>query len=221
VATTRNGLWRYQMRDVVEVGGFDPSDGQPLIRFIERRGYVVIASSHHHFSSSNPQCRIPHPCGDGVRRVDSKRYSLNSLHARSCLGVRRRAGRPTISAELRLFCRTRGRARCVFFYRHPFALPIQLWFPGPDPDSSPRKVQEALFTNPGYKFSNDIGRIGMPTIRIVAPRTFRAYREWRLELTGRPMGQIKVSTTTVDVATKEWLAKRVISEVGLPSVSSS
>ena len=40
------------MRDVVEMGGFDPSDGQPLVRFIERRGYVVIASSHHHFSSS-------------------------------------------------------------------------------------------------------------------------------------------------------------------------
>jgi hypothetical protein len=99
--------------------------------------------------------------------------------------------------------------------------PFHLWFPGPAPDSAPRKAQDVLFTNPGYKFSTDIGRIGMPSIRIVAPRTFRAYREWRLELTGRPMGQIKVPTTTVDVATKEWLAKRVISEVDLPSVSSS
>ena len=35
------------------------------------------------------------------------------------------------------------------------------------------------------------------------------------------MGQIKVPTTTVDVATKEWLAKRVILEVGLQSVPSS
>ena len=60
----------------------------------------------------------------------------------------------------------------------------------------------------------------MPTIRIVAPRTFRAYREWRLQLTGRPMGQIKVPTTTIDVAMREWLAKRVISEIGLPPVSS-
>ena len=34
------------MRDVVEIGGFDPSDGQPLVRFIERRGYVVIVFSH-------------------------------------------------------------------------------------------------------------------------------------------------------------------------------
>ena len=105
-------------------------------------------------------------------------------------------------------------------YWTPFALLIHVWFPGPDPDSAPRKVHEVLFTNPGYRFSTDVGRIGMPTIRIVAPRTFRAYREWRLQLTGRPMGQIKVPTTTVDVAMREWLAKRVISEIGLPSVSS-
>jgi hypothetical protein len=108
---------------------------------------------------------------------------------------------------------------CIL-YGHPFTLLIQLWFPGPDPDSAPCKVQEALFTNPGYKFSTDIGRVGIPSIRIVAPRTFRAYREWRLEVTGRPMGQIKVPTTTVDVTMKEWLAKRVISEIGLLSVSS-
>ena len=66
----------------------------------------------------------------------------------------------------------------------------------------------------------DDGRIGMPTIRILAPRTFRAYREWKLEMTGHPMGQVKVPTTTVDPATKEWLAKRVILEVGLSSAPS-
>ena len=103
----------------------------------------------------------------------------------------------------------------------PKLLKISPPISGPDPDSAPRKVQEVLLTNPGYKKFTDYGRIGMPTIRIVAPRTFRAYREWRLELTGRPMGQIKVPTTTVDVATKEWLAKRVILEVGLQSVPSS
>ena len=30
------------------------------------------------------------------------------------------------------------------------------------------------------------------------------------------MGQVKVPTTTVGLAMKEWLAKRVIIEVGLP-----
>ena len=30
------------MGDIVEIGGFDPADGQPLIRFIERRGFVTL-----------------------------------------------------------------------------------------------------------------------------------------------------------------------------------
>ena len=63
----------------------------------------------------------------------------------------------------------------VYSILAPFALLIHVWFPGPDPDSAPRKVHEVLFTNPGYKLATDVGRIGMPTIRIVAPRTFRAY----------------------------------------------
>lgn len=184
VATTRNGLWRYQMRDVVEIGGFDPSDGQPVIRFIGRRGVGF---------------RI-------FEEMMSEELIKNAIHS-----THHTLGRVLeFVAELddRQFPRSYG-----YFVELEGEL-------GPDPDSAPRKVQEVLFTNPGYKSSTDIGRIGMPTIRIVAPRTFRAYREWRLELTGHPMGQIKVPTTIVDVATREWLAKRVISEVGLPSVSS-
>lgn len=37
VLTTRDGFWRYRLGDVVEVAGFDPRDGQPLIRYFERR----------------------------------------------------------------------------------------------------------------------------------------------------------------------------------------
>jgi hypothetical protein len=81
-------------------------------------------------------------------------------------------------------------------------------------------VQEILLTNPGYKIFTDNGSIGIPTIRILAPRTFRGYREWKLGVTGHPMGQVKVPTSTVDLATKEWLARRVILEVGLPSAAS-
>lgn len=39
--TTQDGLWRYRFDDVVQVAGFDPRDGQPLIRYVERRQYVV------------------------------------------------------------------------------------------------------------------------------------------------------------------------------------
>ena len=40
VVTTTNGLWRYQLNDIVEVAGFTPEEGIPLIRYIERKGYA-------------------------------------------------------------------------------------------------------------------------------------------------------------------------------------
>ncbi|KAI6096841.1 GH3 auxin-responsive promoter [Pisolithus sp. B1] len=41
VLTTRDGFWRYRLGDVVEIAGFDPCDGQPLIRYIERRNMHI------------------------------------------------------------------------------------------------------------------------------------------------------------------------------------
>ncbi|KAH7913708.1 GH3 auxin-responsive promoter [Hygrophoropsis aurantiaca] len=36
ILTTRDGLWRYRLEDIIEVAGFDPDDGFPLLRYIER-----------------------------------------------------------------------------------------------------------------------------------------------------------------------------------------
>lgn len=38
LCTTNDGLWRYTLDDIVEVVGFSPTDGQPLIKYIERKG---------------------------------------------------------------------------------------------------------------------------------------------------------------------------------------
>ncbi|KAG6331510.1 hypothetical protein ID866_7580 [Astraeus odoratus] len=37
ILTTRDGFWRFRLGDIVEVVGFDPHDGQPVIHYIERR----------------------------------------------------------------------------------------------------------------------------------------------------------------------------------------
>jgi hypothetical protein len=37
VVTTSDGLWRYRLGDVLEIAGFDPTDGFPLMKFVERR----------------------------------------------------------------------------------------------------------------------------------------------------------------------------------------
>ena len=45
VATTQDGLWRYQLGDVLLFVGFDPEDGQPLVRYSERRKSVTLLQS--------------------------------------------------------------------------------------------------------------------------------------------------------------------------------
>ena len=46
VVTNKDGLWRYQLNDIVEVAGFTPEEGIPLLRFIERKGcaedFIVV-----------------------------------------------------------------------------------------------------------------------------------------------------------------------------------
>ncbi|KAF8546918.1 hypothetical protein OG21DRAFT_1425882 [Imleria badia] len=39
--TTQDGLWRYRLGDVVEVSGFDPTDGVPVIQFVGRRNVAI------------------------------------------------------------------------------------------------------------------------------------------------------------------------------------
>lgn len=37
ILTTRDGLWRYRIRDVVVVKGFAPDDGLPVISYVGRQ----------------------------------------------------------------------------------------------------------------------------------------------------------------------------------------
>jgi len=40
MVTTSDGLWRYRLGDVVEIAGFDPTEG-PVMRFVERRSVTM------------------------------------------------------------------------------------------------------------------------------------------------------------------------------------
>ena len=85
---------------------------------------------------------------------------------------------------------------------------------GSHPDYAPKITHDFLCSDPGYKKWADFGRIGMPSVRLIARGTFQEYREWRMVVTGNPMGQMKVPITTLDPTTKEWLAGKVVLEVG-------
>ncbi|KAF8875707.1 GH3 auxin-responsive promoter [Infundibulicybe gibba] len=45
ILTTRDGFWRYRLGDVLEFVGFAPEDGNPLIRFLDRRNVVMCVSA--------------------------------------------------------------------------------------------------------------------------------------------------------------------------------
>ena len=42
MVTTRDGLWKYRLGDIIEIAGFDPDDGAPIVRYVERRKYVFL-----------------------------------------------------------------------------------------------------------------------------------------------------------------------------------
>jgi len=48
VVTAHKGLWRYPIGDIVEIAGFDPNDGTPVVRFVERRKYASSSRPHFH-----------------------------------------------------------------------------------------------------------------------------------------------------------------------------
>ena len=41
IVTNNDGLWRYQLNDIVEVAGFIPEEEILLIWYIERKGYAA------------------------------------------------------------------------------------------------------------------------------------------------------------------------------------
>ncbi|KAH7926609.1 hypothetical protein BV22DRAFT_1128079 [Leucogyrophana mollusca] len=41
VVTTRDGMWRYRLGDIIEVAGFDPGDGAPILKYVERRNVAI------------------------------------------------------------------------------------------------------------------------------------------------------------------------------------
>ncbi|KIJ59266.1 hypothetical protein HYDPIDRAFT_33336, partial [Hydnomerulius pinastri MD-312] len=48
VLTTRDGLWRYALGDVVEITGFAPDDGSPVFKFSGRKSSVYLFALPHH-----------------------------------------------------------------------------------------------------------------------------------------------------------------------------
>ncbi|KAF5387085.1 hypothetical protein D9615_001837 [Tricholomella constricta] len=178
VLTTRDGLWRYRLSDVVEIAGFDPIDGQPIIRYLERRNVMM---------------RVAHEF------VTEKDLLNAALSLTSTLGE---------VIEFTVIIDDRPLPRAYGFM-------VELnGTPGPNAKSASSRLYDFLkSTNDTFAYFASRQLLGRPSIRLLAPGTFRRYREWKAsnDLVGG--GQIKVPMITLDEKAVGWLLNRVVEEV--------
>ncbi|KAF8836515.1 hypothetical protein BDN67DRAFT_974055, partial [Paxillus ammoniavirescens] len=68
VLTTRDGLWRYQLGDVIDVVGFDSDDGSPVFKYSGRKS-LSIRFPHALISDSNLLAAIQAISSEGIIQV--------------------------------------------------------------------------------------------------------------------------------------------------------
>ncbi|GLB35342.1 putative GH3 auxin-responsive promoter [Lyophyllum shimeji] len=178
VLTTRDGFWRYRIGDIVEIAGFDPVDGQPIIRYSGRRKFIMRAAGE--FVTDKELLDAVHAVSDTLGNVTEF----------------------TVIIDDRRIPRAYG-----------FLVELN-GSPGPKAKDAPSRLNDFLrSTNDTFAYFSSRGGVGTPTIRVLAPGTFRSYREWRINNSALGGGQIKVPTITVDDQVVEWLLVRVVEEI--------
>lgn len=63
--------------------------------------------------------------------------------------------------------------------------------------------------NESYNMEYEARKISPPTIRILKPGTFVAFRQWRIETENIGAAQVKIPVVVSDEAIKSWLLLRV------------
>ncbi|KAI6121227.1 GH3 auxin-responsive promoter [Pisolithus sp. B1] len=197
VLTNRDGMWRYRLGDVIEIEGFDPDDGAPVVRYVERRnvalrlGGAMLSEEH---------------LAKAILAVQDKLGSLIEFTVViDDRNITRRVGYLVEIQELGAF----SFARAILI--------IAKLSKGTEADEAPDKLlHELCRLNPQFKFGLDTEEMRPPTIRILKPGTFADYRRWRIEVTNSGSGQMKVPVVMWDHGTREWIFKRIDREVGRP-----
>ncbi|KAN0091561.1 GH3 auxin-responsive promoter domain containing protein [Tylopilus felleus] len=179
ILTTRDGLWRYRLGDIIHMVGFDAERKSPVFKYAGRRALTLrfpftqitddqLLASIHTFSSE-----------DAVRVQEFTTV------------IDDRALLPTVGFFVEL------------------AGPL-----GPNAHLAPQKLFDALVaTNVDHRLALELGKIRLPTIRIVKAGTFAEYRQWKGEKANITSVQVKVPLILLDPTLQEWISERVIQEV--------
>ncbi|KIJ13250.1 hypothetical protein PAXINDRAFT_117446 [Paxillus involutus ATCC 200175] len=188
VVTTRNGLWRYPLGDVVDIVGFDGDDGSPVLKYLGRKSQVVLSIQFSHASISDSDLVA------AIRAMSSE--DIIQVHEFTTI-VDNRTLPPTVGCFVE---GDLGTPNCLMAR--------------PNSHLAPQKLFDALVaTNSEHQRALDDGRTRLPTIRIVKPGTFMEYRRWWGEKMNLGAGQSKVPVVLTKSVTQEWIKERVVQEL--------
>ncbi|KAJ3192616.1 hypothetical protein HK101_006229 [Irineochytrium annulatum] len=184
VLTTRDGFWRYRLGDVVTVAGFDPADGQPVVRFKERRGMAIrLGMTQLHESE--------------LRDAVAAFGAVTS----DAMGVR--VAEFSVVADLRRPLKSLG-----FIVEMEGDLDVN----SPAAQLAVRALHDKLCSlNDNYAVGVVNQREDYPTLRVLPRGTFADFRNWKVG--GNGMGQVKVPVVVKDEGTRVWLEERVMAEI--------
>ncbi|KAL4081085.1 GH3 auxin-responsive promoter [Scleroderma citrinum] len=194
VVTAHKGLWRYRIGDVIEIAGFDPDDGTPLVRFVERRNLVAwlagaILTERHVTNAILAVQDTLGSIGEFTAVIDD--YS-------KCIGY---------------LVEIQGDLGMVFT--------ATILDKGPKADEAPAQLLVEFFRlNEEFRSAFDSKKMKPPTIRTLKTGTFREYRRWKIEMTKTGSGQVKVPVVMRDSIAREWILQWVERELGYGSISS-
>ncbi|KAF8421116.1 GH3 auxin-responsive promoter-domain-containing protein [Boletus edulis BED1] len=187
VLTTRDGLWRHRLGDIVEVSGFDPADGVPIIQFVGR---------------GNMGIRFPDflVTEEELRAAMSSSVVLNM----SIKVINRTAAidDPSIPATIGI--------HSLF---HETRFPLDIGTPASDLALAPERLLDELSrsnNNVVWALGHDV--FCKPTIRIVRSGTFSDFLQLKLDEGSKNTGQIKVPVVLSKAAYVTWFANRVVQE---------
>ncbi|KAH7926268.1 hypothetical protein BV22DRAFT_1104455 [Leucogyrophana mollusca] len=183
VLTTYDGLWRYRLGDIIEVAGFDPCDGAPILKYIERRNLAIRLASGALGGVMTTETQLV----DGILATEKTIGHFEEF---------------TVVVDERVMPRRFG-----------YLVEILGAVGSNAHAALERLRDELCRSNANIKRCLDQGSIGEPTIRILRPGTFSEYRKWRVELSKTGAGQIKVPVVLSDETMQQWFFERVVREI--------
>ncbi|KAH0828161.1 GH3 auxin-responsive promoter [Lanmaoa asiatica] len=179
ILTTRDGLWRYRLGDILCILGFDDETNSPVFKFMGRKSSTIFLR----YTQVTENQLV-----EAIQAFSSK----DAIEVQEFTTV----------ADYRGVVPTMG-----FFVE--LAGPL-----GPNTHQARGKLFDALATtNIDHQPALGLGRVSLPTIRIVKAGTFAEYRKFRAETGNMPLGQIKMPLVLVDQAVQEWILGKVVQEL--------